>query len=255
MKAVWYGVTKLSPFMNKQLNLFEQVLQNFPGHPPEQVFDDFLSIAICLLAADSPQQTTVPFNFEQYYSEVSKPYSRQKQKIFPVLLHVLIEEVQRRVKISEEPDVLGEYYQNHCAPEGEPPLLPYDVLLVIAFVLSERGTNLKSPDFLVRDCQSGGLLSALYSAFKDGHTYYGLEHNPVYAKMAAINLFLRGVSDAEVLYADTPDGFSVSYRITGSPRSLMIITRPEDSELWNALNAEESNLNIVSLSQTPLKPQ
>lgn len=241
--------------MNKQLNLFEQLLQQFSGHPPERVFDDFLSVAICILAADSQQQTSSAFNFEQWYAEAAKPYSRQEQKIFPFLLHVLIEEVQRRVKISEEPDVLGEYYQNHCAPEGKPPLLPYDVLLVIAFVLSERGTNLKSPDFLVRDCQSGGLLSALYSAFKDGHSYYGLEYNPVYAKMAAINLFLRGVSDAEILYADTPDGFSVSYRITSSPHNLTIITRPEDSLLWNALNAEESNLNIVSLSQTPLKPQ
>lgn len=240
--------------MNKQFNAFELFLQQFSGHPVERVFDDFLSVAICLLAADSPQQTPVPFNFEQWYSEVTKPYSRQEQKIFPFLLHILIEEVQNRLNSSGEPDVLGEYYQNFCAPKEDTQLLPYDVLMIIAHVLSKQDTNLKSPDFLVPDCRSGCLLSALYSAFKEGHKYYGLEHNPVYAKMAAINLLLRGVSDAEIMYSDTPDGFSVSYKITGSPRSLTIITRPEDSELWAAKNAEDSALNVVSLSQVPSKP-
>ncbi len=241
--------------MKEQLNLFEQLLKQFSGHPPERVFDDFLSVAICILAADSPQQTSVSFNFEQWYAEVSKPYSRQEQKIFPFLLHVLMDEVQQRVKVSNEPDVLGEYYHEYCSSQDEPPLPPYNVLLVIASILSERDADIRSPNFLVPDCQSGGLLSALYSVFKEGHMYYGFEHNPVYAKMAAINLFLWGVADAEILCFGSNDDFLISYRISGSAQRFTIITHPEDSELWLAKNAEGIDLNIVSLSHVPFKPQ
>lgn len=241
--------------MNNSINLFEQLLQHFTGHPPERVFDDFLSVAICLLAADSPQQTPSPFNFEAWYSEVSRPYTRREQKLFPFLLHVLIEEIQKRVNLREDPDVLGEYYQQYFMKEEELLILPYNAYLVMAHALSKRDTPLIAPDFMVTDCRSGGLISALFSAFGEGRMYYGLEHNPVCAKMAAINVFLRGVSDAEILYADAPDGFSVSYKITGSPHSLTIITRKEDSKLWAAKTSPESNMNVVSLSQIQVKPR
>lgn len=241
--------------MNNSVNLFEQLLHQFTGHSPERVFDDFLSVAICLLAADSPQQTPVPFNFEVWYSEVSRPYSKREQKLFPFLLHVLIEEIQKRVYQREDPDVLGEYYQRYFMKEDELLILPYEAYIVMAHALSKRDAPFPAPDFMVPDCRSGGLISALFSAFGKGRTYYGLEHNPVCAKMAAINVFLRRVSDAEILYADTPDGFSASYKITDAPHSLSIITRKEDSKLWTAKTSKESNVNVVSLSQINLKPR
>jgi len=80
-----------------------------------------------------------------------------------------------------------------------------------------------------------GMLLAPYKVHGAGHEYYGIHIDLMCVKMTALNLFLNGIWNSEVMCADAlrPDDFVIAYHISLLPLGIFKIGQKEQSRLWN----------------------
>jgi ribosomal protein L11 methylase PrmA len=108
-------------------------------------------------------------------------------------------------------------------------------------------------------CGSGRMLLAAHRVNGTGHEYYGIDIDPTCAKVTALNLFLNGIWNSEVMCANalSPADFVIAYRISFLPLGIFKIEVKEESKLWhlhkNSFRCKENKQtgsNII-LDSTP----
>lgn len=84
-------------------------------------------------------------------------------------------------------------------------------------------------------CGSGRMLLASSRVNGPGHEYYGIDVDRTCVKMTALNLFLNGVWNSEVLCANAllPNDFVIAYRISMFPFGIFKIEVRDQSKLWH----------------------
>lgn len=203
-------------------------------------FDDFLTMAIAAVTQNTLQQ--VSYYEAEYLAVMEKYKSLEVRHEFPKAFASLIMEMEERVSSEQGNDVLGEFFElNISNGKNGQFFTPYHVCMMMASLSSgeEKETpETKSLRILDPTCGSGRMLLASSRINGPGHEYYGVDIDPTCIKMAALNLFLNGVWNAELLCANTllPQDFRVAYRTSLFPLGIFKIEQKEKSKLWHLLN-------------------
>ncbi|MEX0968395.1 MAG: N-6 DNA methylase [Bacteroidia bacterium] len=201
-----------------------------------RVFDDFLAMMICSV-------TRNPFSGKSYYEEEYLRYIEPYAKLecrwqFPKLFKVLTDQMTSLSEAGENYDVLGKFYEKHLMPKSSNIFFtPWVICTFMArsSIFHDDEQDDKSKDILDPACGSGRMLMAATRVAKNPlHRYYGVDIDPVCARMTALNLFLSGVFKGEVVCGDTlrPDGFRYGYRIYMNPIGIFKIDKVEKSACW-----------------------
>jgi type I restriction-modification system DNA methylase subunit len=219
---------------------FAKLMQDFLYHfDPSRVFDDFLTLTLCTFNRD---YTTGLSRDEDLYLETMKPYVESDLRFhFPKLFAALVNEMEDLVQAKKCPDVLGAYYETTMAKKGLSQFFtPWHICEFMAKATSDEHKIIERHwplRILEPACGSGRMLIAAYHAHGPGNEYYAVDLDMTCVKMTAINLFLCGVFNAEVVCGNflLPDEFRGSYRISLLPFGVFRITEKEKSRLWHML--------------------
>jgi len=207
--------------------------------PLFSVFDDFLTMAI---AACTQNPHTKKSWYEDEYLQTIATYKDSELRYeFQKAFAFLVSEMEERVGTSNGNDILGEFFEEHFANERKAQIFtPYHLCHLLAqMTLGNQVTNTevqsqKPLRILEPTCGSGRMLIAGYRMLGGGHEYYGIDIDRTCVKMTALNLFLNGVWNSEVLCANAllPDDFVISYYISFIPLGIFKIEVKEQSRLW-----------------------
>lgn len=204
-------------------------------HDTRQVFNDFLTLTICAFGPD--YQTGKSVDEELYLSTIERYKQDRLCDKFPELLALLITAMEERLGSDEGNDVLGEFYQEHLYVKGKSqyftpwPICRFMAAITISDV--EEKPDGEAIRILDPACGSGRMLLAGAWERKQRFECYGIDLDCTCVQMAALNLFLNGFFQSEVMCADAlnPDDFSVSYGI--SRFGIYRVKQKEESRLWN----------------------
>ena len=221
--------------MTKRKETFASLLSEFEyRYDLRTVFNDFLTLTLC---AFSQNPETKKSYDEDLYMETIAPYKDNPLRHnFPKMLAYLTLEMTERMDSGEGNDVLGEFYETHLAVKGKSQYFtPWPLCKFMALATMEQVETVdpqRSLRILDPACGSGRILLAAIDANGTQHEYYGIDIDHTCVKMTALNLFLRAVSDGEVLCADAlaPNDFVVSYAIR-FPYGVRRITEADNSYL------------------------
>ena len=227
-------------------------------------FDDFLTMSI---ACCSINPVTKLSNYEQEYLDTIAHYKDSELRHeFPIAFAHLIMEMESRLNDSLDNDVLGDFFEQHLSNGRNGQFFtPFPVCQMMAsMTLGETAIDPASENHLplrILDpcCGSGRMLVASHQLNQSPHEYYGIDIDWTCVKMTAINLFLNGIFNSEVMCADAlrPDDFVISYRISLLPFGIFKITQKENSTLWhlhrNSFTKPEKAKasDLISLDATP----
>lgn len=181
------------------LQEFTQLMDGFSTeHSTKKRFNDFLSYAMCPYS----KENSVGSEDEPPYMQPLKPYGKKGLQVFPQLLAM----VQLQALDNPRSDLLGDYYLRRVDPsEGA----------VWADRLQRSVNNLKPQQaraVLDPACGSGLVLLDIASRTPENR-FYGADSRELCAKMAALNLCMRGLSgEVSWMKPSTADWFA-SWRI------------------------------------------
>jgi hypothetical protein len=225
--------------------------------PLTTVFDDFLTIAI---AACTQNPKTKLSHYEDEYLKTIEPYKDSELRFeFSRAFASLVDEMEERVDSDHGNDVLGEFFEQHISNGRNGQFFtPFPVCMLMSSITgSEKTDDIDNPLRIMDSaCGSGRMLLAARRTFGCGHQYYGIDIDRICAKMAALNLFLNGMWNSEVMCANAlkPDDFVIAYRISLLPLGIFKIEEKEHSILWsmhqNSFQKEQKSDAIV-LDRTP----
>lgn len=225
------------------------------------VFDDFLTMSIA--ACTQNLQTKKSWYEEEYLETIAKYKESELRHEFPKAFSYLIAEMEERVGSSLGNDVLGDFFEQHISNgRNGQYFTPEPVCQFMASITnsdSVNDTETKRPlRILDPSCGSGRMLLAAHRANGQGHEYYGIDIDRTCVKMTALNLFLNGMWNSEVMCANalSPDDFVISYRISFIPLGIFKIETREQSKLWNLHRSSFSVLperkgDSIILDSTP----
>lgn len=229
---------KNSKQSSEKKETFSSLLLQFSySHDIRTLFDDFLTLTI---AAFSQNFETGKSYLEDDYLQVIGKYKKSTETdLFPKLLGALILEMEHRMESSEGFDVLGEFFEIHCATDRKAQFFtPWPICQFMAKIngdenFSEEPAKVKK--IIDPACGSGRMLMAGPRIFGSQHEYYGIDIDSICIKMAAVNLFLSGIRHGEVMQANalSPTDFNVAYKISFFPFGIFKITEKEQSRLWH----------------------
>lgn len=219
------------------------------------VFDDFLTLTI---AAFSQDFTTGKSYMEDDYLRVIGKYKKPTETdLFPKLLGALILEMEQRMYSNEGFDVLGDFFEIHCATDRKAQFFtPWPICQFMAKINGDENCVNEPVDvkkIIDPACGSGRMLMAGSRIFGSKHEYFGIDIDAVCIKMAAVNLFLSGIKHGEVMQANalSPTDFHVAYKVSFFPFGIFKITEKEQSRLWHlhklSFNTQFKNLEEKSL--------
>jgi len=195
-----------------------------------KAFDDFLTMCICCFSFNPETKLS---NYEDEYLRVIEPYKANNTlKYFPELLALMVIYMEENKDSSQGNDLLGEFFQQEITHGRNGQFFtPFHITDFIAKVVN--GEEIRSLNILDPACGSGRMLLAFGKQSIIPHCYYGVDIDPLCAKMTAINLFLNG-HRGEVICADAllPDRFSFGYTISFFPLGIFKIVKKEDSVIW-----------------------
>lgn len=228
------------------------------------VFDDFLTISI---AACTQNLTTKKSWYEEEYLETIGRYKDSELRHeFSNAFASLVLEMEDRTGRSLGNDVLGDFFEQHISNgRNGQYFTPYPVCQFMASIthtdhVVDAGIESKEPlRILDPACGSGRMLLASHRVNGPGNEYYGIDIDRTCVKIAALNLFLNGIWNSEVMCANAlmPDDFVIAYRISFIPLGIFKIEEKENSRLWhmyrNSLTVKEKEKksdNII-LNPTP----
>lgn len=208
-------------------------------HDLATLFDDFLTVAIGIsgndfLANKTSGNSPIQAALEKYQDNSIRFHFAQMQVC-------LIEEMLKRQGSAQGNDVLGEYYETRLLNlTSAKPLMPYDECGRFARkTIDQARKHLfgSSLNFLDYSCRTGRILMAAGEQNLTKENYFGVDTNPTYVKIAALNLYLNGFRNSEVLcrHELLPKDFRVSYIISRKPTGIFELTDKKESLLWHML--------------------
>jgi type I restriction-modification system DNA methylase subunit len=203
-------------------------------------FDDFLTMAI---AAVTQNPGTKLSWYEGEYLHVMEKYKTlEVRHEFPNAFASLIMEMEDRVTDQSGNDVLGEFFETHISNGHNGQFFtPYHVCLMMALLTAgDTASKHDRPQRVINPtCGSGRMILASSRVLGPGHEYYGVDIDATCIKIAALNLFLNGVWNCEVMCANalSPFDFRFSYHISFLPLGIFKIEDKEKSRLWHLYNA------------------
>jgi type I restriction-modification system DNA methylase subunit len=202
-------------------------------------FDDFLTMAIA--AVTQNPGTKLSWYEDEYLHVMEKYKTLEIRHEFPNAFTSLIMEMEDRVSDQRGNDVLGDFFETHISNSKNGQFFtPYHVCLMIASI--NEGSSLgkgKPQRVLDPTCGSGRMILASSRVLGPGHEYYGVDIDATCIKIAALNLFLNGVWNCEVMCSNalSPFDFRFSYHISFLPLGIFKIEDKEKSRLWHLYNA------------------
>lgn len=217
-----------------------------------KAFDDFLTICICCFSINPDTKLS---NYEDEYLRIIKPYKANSTlKYFPELLAEMIIYLEDNKDSSQGNDLLGEFFQQEITHGRNGQFFtPFHITDFMAQIV--KGEETRSLNVLDPACGSGRMLMAFGKQSIIPNRYYGVDIDPLCAKMTAINLFLNGLK-GEVICANAlfPDEYYFGYRISFFPLGIFKIERKEDSVIWHMNQTTFSDLkNEKPVSDTSLQ--
>lgn len=203
-----------------------------------QVFADFLTMTIA--ACTRNPQTGLSHYEEEYLETIARYKDSELRFEFSKAFAALVNEMEDRVHDSNGNDVLGEFFEQHVSSDRKAQFFtPFPICQFMASITgsnaSETFQREKPLRILDPACGSGRMLLAAYKIHGGGNEYYGIDIDQVCVKMTAINLFLNGIWNSEVMCANAlaPDDFVISYHISLLPFGIFKIEEREKSLLWH----------------------
>lgn len=224
------------------------------------VFDDFLTMAIAAFTQNL--QTGKSWYEDEYMDTIAKYKDSELRYEFPNALAYLITEMEEAVNSSLGNDVLGSFFEQHISSGRNGQFFtPFPVCQFMAQIThasNEPAPKTYRPLRIIDPaCGSGRMILAGSKVHGLGHEYYGIDLDQICVKMAAINLFLNGIWNSEVLCANAlmPGDFVISYRISFLPLGIFKIHSKEESRLWHLYQqsfseSKKQSENII-LDPTP----
>ncbi|MCW3105808.1 MAG: SAM-dependent methyltransferase [Segetibacter sp.] len=221
-------------------NRFAEALHTI-GHrfPLFSVFDDFLTMSIA--ACTQNLQSKKSWYEEEYLQIIAKYKDSELRHEFSKAFAYLVIEMEERVGSSLGNDVMGEFHEQHFSNERNGQYFtPYPICQFLASITNAKvddpADEIKKPLKIIDPtCGSGRMLLASHQVNGPGHEYYGIDIDRTCVKMTALNLFLNGVWNGEVLCANAlmPDDFVIAYRTSFLPLGIFKIEVKEHSKLWH----------------------
>lgn len=232
-------IKKSNTAVSSKNNFAETLHKISHRFPLFTVFDDFLTMS---LAACTQNLVTGKSCYEDEYLETIEKYKdTELRHEFPNAFDSLITEMEERVGSSEGNDVLGDFFeQNISNGRNGQYFTPFPVCQLMASIthtdatISDSQEEKKPLQILDPSCGSGKMLLAAHRVNGAGHEYYGIDIDRTCVKMTALNLFLNGVWNSEVMCANAlnPTDFVISYHISFLPLGIFKIEEKEKSLLW-----------------------
>jgi type I restriction enzyme M protein len=204
-----------------------------------KVFDDFLTTTIAGFMQNP--QTRQSLYGEEYATTIASYNDSKIWHEFQKASLSLISEMEERADSSVGNDILGEFFEQHISNGKKGPLFtsyPECKLMAsrvrLGHVFNEDREIKEEFRIIDPACGSGRMLLAFYELNGSGHEYYGIDIDRICVKMTALNLFLNGVWDSEVMCADArvSGDFVLSYNISFRPKGIFKIEQKEKSKLW-----------------------
>lgn len=204
--------------------------------PLAQVFDDFLTMTIAAFTQNLA--TGVSWYEDEYLDTIAKYKDSDLRFVFQEVLGHLVLEMNTRLGSSEGNDVLGEFFEQHISNgRNGQYFTPYHICKMMVLLNYEAESYEFGEPLRILDpsCGSGRMLLAAHHTLGPGHEYYGIDIDRTCVKMAALNLFLHGMWNSEVMCANalSPSDFVISYKISFLPLGIFKIEEKEQSKLWH----------------------
>jgi type I restriction-modification system DNA methylase subunit len=225
----------------KSKETFESLLESFRYHYNlSTVFDDFLTISIA--ACGRNLSTGLSYD-EELYLKTIEPYKDDplRHNFRKMFASLTLEMTEKKIK-GDGNDILGEYYKANLAKQGLSQFFtPYPICSFMArSVLDESEKNFPGRPLRSVDPArgSGRMLVVTAQESSKKHEYFGVDIDQTCVKMTALNLFLNGIFNSEVLCANAllPQEFRGSYIISVLPFGVFRIAEKEKSFLWHLMN-------------------
>jgi len=229
-----------------------------------KVYDDFLTMSIA--ACTQNLETKLSWYEDEYLATIAHYKDSELRHEFPKAFANLIIEMEERTGSSQGNDVLGDFFeQNISNGRNGQFFTPFHICELMASltcndtVIEEEPKKDRPLRILDPSCGSGRMLMASHRVNGIGNEYYGIDIDRICVKMAAINLFLNGMWNSEVMCANSlmPDDFVISYHISFIPFGIFKIEDKEKSKLWhlhrNSFSKHEKKTNgaLIELDNTP----
>ncbi len=203
------------------------------------VFGDFLTMA---MASCTPNPLTKKSWYEdEYLATIAKYKGSELRHEFPKAFAQLLTEMEDRFGDSLGNDVLSDFFEQYISNgRNGQYFTPYPICQFMASIthidsVCDSGVDKKTLRVLDPACGSGRMLLASHRVNGPDHEYYGIDIDRTCVKMTALNLFLNGVWNGEVMCANSlmPDDFNVAYRISFFPLGIFKIEEKDRSKLWH----------------------
>ncbi|MBK9391879.1 MAG: N-6 DNA methylase [Bacteroidetes bacterium] len=220
---------------------FASLIESFESHHDlTTVFNDFLTLAIGLLGCNP--LTRAKWDHSHYLRTFEKYHMDPLKSHFPKMLSSLTREMTERQLRNEDNDVLGEFYDLRLRnPRDKKLFIPYpDSKLMARSAIREAQMDFSGTTFHIVDfaCGSGRVLVSASKERNNRDHYFGIDSNHTFVRMAALNLFLNGVFNSEVMCSSEKeqDDCNVIYIISSMPCGIFQIDEKEKSFIWNLLS-------------------
>jgi type I restriction-modification system DNA methylase subunit len=222
-------------------------------------FDDFLTMTMA--ACTQNLETKKSWYEDEYLATIAKYKDSELRHEFPKAFASLVNEMEERVLSSQGNDVLGEFFEQHISNGRNSQFFtPFPVCQFMAGVVHNEVEHTKPKRIIDPTCGSGRMLLAASKVHGQGNEYYGIDVDRTCVKMTALNLFLHGVFNSEILCADAlkPEDFVIAYRISFIPLGIFKIENKEESKLWHLHNSSftgkrEKISDKIILDSTPFE--
>ncbi|MFN8288962.1 MAG: N-6 DNA methylase [Chitinophagaceae bacterium] len=223
------------------------------------VFDDFLTLAMTSCTQDPG--TGKSWYEDEYLATIAKYKDSDLRHEFPKAFACLVQEMENRYDAQEGNDVLGEFFEQHISNgRNGQYFTPFPVCTMMATMTLDRTTGKPPQRILDPTCGSGRMLIAVAKVCGPDNEYYGIDIDRVCVKMTALNLFLNGIFNSEIMCANAlfPDDFVIAYKISFLPFGIFKIEKKEDSRLWhlqkNSFEKKTTGTSLeITLDQTPFE--
>lgn len=181
------------------------------GRQPSQTFDDFLTLCMC-------QVTKNPHGEGMYYKDEFSRIVREYAQSGTYDDLIQLPSIFSRLVLDRifHPDMIGEFYMTAIAPETNKTILsPFPLCLEIVDLFRNEIDD--ACEIFDTSVGTGRMLLALEKISKFGHSYFGIDTTPLLVKLAAVNMFMHGLS-GEVICAQGADleNFVIGYTVTAN---------------------------------------
>ena len=231
-------------------NKFAETLHTISRHfSLFTAFDDFLTMSIA--ACTQNLQTKKSRYEDEYLETIAKYKDSELRHEFPKAFAYLVTEMEERVGSSLGNDVLGDFFeQNISNGKNGQFFTPYHICQFMASITHTDQVcddeTIEPLRILDPTCGSGRMLLASHRINGIGNEYYGIDIDRTCVKMTALNLFLNGIWNSEVMCANAlaPDDFVIAYRVSFVPLAYLKLKRKNNQSFGICIKIHPRLKNI-----------